>query len=386
PSQNFILVNFSVFEGVTIMLRSDNPAVKIAWIVIILLFPIFGGLLYLYIGGKRPTLRMRRRLKVTLEESAQYLVFDPEVEETLYQTDTTAAKQVHYLESMSGFPACRHSKATYYPSGEECFEAMLNDLKNAKEYIFLEYFIIEEGIMWNAVLDVLEEKVQEGVDVRVMYDDVGTVFLLPFHYDRTLKEKGIKCVVFNRYIPIFSTIFNNRDHRKILVIDGQVAYTGGINFADEYINEKQRFGYWKDNGVRITGKAVHSMTVMFLQMWNTFAEDKVDYNLFSYDQIPEVDEPGLVLPYSDNPLDSELVAENVYLNLINNAVDYIYFFTPYLIIDNELITSLTLAAKKGVDVRIITPGIPDKKMVFLETQSYYQQLVEGGVMILQFSQ
>ncbi len=372
-----------------IIRRYDNPAVKLAWIVVILLFPLFGGLLYLYIGGKKPTRNMRRKLEATLQESARYLVFDPKIQEELNKTDTVAAGQVYYLEKQSGFPACRDSEIVYFPSGEECFESMLEDLKKAERYIFLEYFIIEEGIMWNSILKILTQKVKEGVDVRVMYDDVGSIFVLPSNYDRSLREKGIKCVVFNRYIPLLSTVFNNRDHRKILVIDDKAAYTGGINFADEYINEKQRFGYWKDNGVRLSGKAVHSMTMMFLQMWNTFAADKLDYNRFlyreeAYTRNVKKDAPGIILPYSDNPLDSEGVGENVYLNLINSAVHYIYFFTPYLIIDNELITSLTLAAKRGVDVRIITPGIPDKKMVFLETQSYYEQLVEGGVLIFQY--
>lgn len=374
----------SVLVVIFMIRRSDNPAVKMAWIVVILLFPLFGGLLYLYIGGKKPLRHMRRKLEATMKESSEYLVFHPHIHERLTKENPEAAGQVYYMEKQSGFPVYEDSDAIYYPSGEQCFEAMLEDLKKAKEFIFLEYFIIEEGIMWNSILKILEDKVEEGVDVRVMYDDVGCAFVLPAHYDRVLMAKGIKCVVFNRYIPVFSTIFNNRDHRKIMVIDNRVSYTGGINFADEYINEKQRFGYWKDNGVRLTGKAVHSMTMMFLQMWNTFSEDKVEYARFSYEDIPRVESRGLILPYSDHPLDSEFVGESVYLNLINQAIHYIYFFTPYLIIDNELATALILAAKRGVDVRIITPGIPDKKMVFLETQSYYQQLVEGGVSIFQF--
>ena len=374
----------SVLVVIYLARRSDNPAVKMAWIVVILLFPLFGGFLYLYIGGKKPIRHMRKKLEPTLKESSRYLVFDDTIAEELEQKDASTAGQVYYLEHQSGFPAYRDSDAQYYPSGEACFEAMLEDLQNAKEYIFLEYFIIEEGIMWNSILKILEQKVQEGIDIRVMYDDVGCAFVLPAHYDRILREKGIKCVVFNRYIPIFSTVFNNRDHRKILVIDDKVAYTGGINFADEYINEKQRFGYWKDNGVRLSGKAVFSMTMMFLQMWNTFSADKMDYSRFTYDSVPEVKSKGLILPYSDHPLDSEFVGESVYLNIINNAIDYVYFFTPYLIIDNEMATALILAAKRGVDVRIITPGIPDKKAVFLATQSYYQQLVEGGVLIFQY--
>lgn len=374
----------SVLVVIGIMNRSDNPAVKLVWIIVILLVPLFGGLLYLFLSGKRPIRTMRRKLQPTIDESGRFLEFDESIEEELKQIDAAAAGQVYYLEKQSGFPAYRDSAADYFASGETCFEVMLQDLQNAEHYIYLEYFIIEEGIMWNSVLRILEQKVNEGVDVRVMYDDVGSAFVLSGKYDRFLREKGIKCVVFNRYFPVFSTIFNNRDHRKILVIDGKTAYTGGINFADEYINEKQRFGYWKDNGVRIEGRAVHSMTMMFLQMWNAFSADKLDYSHYPASSGLQKGRRGLVLPYSDHPLDSEYVGENVYLNIINAASRYIYFFTPYLIIDNELVTALILAAKRGVDVKIVTPGIPDKKTIFLVTQSYYQQLVEGGVKIYQY--
>ncbi len=376
----------SILVVIYIMNRNDNPSVKLVWVIVILLLPLFGGLLYLAIGEKKPIAHMRRKLEPMIEESARHIKEDPSIWEELKQKDPPSASQIYYLQNQSGFPAYRNSRVDYYPTGESCFRVMVEELQKAKEYIFLEYFIIEEGVMWNTVLEILEQKVQEGLDVRVMYDDVGCIFNLPSHYAESLQEKGIKCVVFNRYIPIFSTVFNNRDHRKILVIDGNTAFTGGINFADEYINEKQRFGYWKDNGVRIVGKAVYSMTQMFLQMWNAFSADKLDYEDFSIEDVQPLDKPekGLVLPYSDHPLDSEFVGESVYINLINSAQDYIYFFTPYLIIDNEVATALILAAKRGVDVRIITPGIPDKKMVFLVTQSYYSQLVEGGVKIFQF--
>ena len=248
----------SILVVIYIMNRSDNPSVKLGWIVVILLFPLFGGLLYLTIGGKQPISHLRRKLEPMIEESARHLKADPKIEQELKEKDGSTASQIYYLEHQSGFPAYKDSKVDYYPSGEDCFKVMAEELRKAKEYIYLEYFIIEEGIMWNTILDILEEKVKEGVDVRVMYDDVGCIFNLPSHYADFLRKKGIKCIVFNRYIPIFSTVFNNRDHRKILVIDGDVAFTGGINFADEYINEKQRFGYWKDNGVRITGKAVYT--------------------------------------------------------------------------------------------------------------------------------
>lgn len=306
----------SILVVLYIMNRSDNPSVKLVWVIVILLFPLFGGLLYLTIGGKQPISYLRKKLEPMIEESERHLKIDPQIEEELKLTDGSTASQIYYLEHQSGFPAYKDSKVDYYPSGEECFRIMVEELKKAQKYIYLEYFIIEEGIMWNTILDILEEKVKLGVDVRVMYDDVGCIFNLPSHYADSLRKKGIKCVVFNRYIPVFSTVFNNRDHRKILVIDGNAAFTGGINFADEYINEKQRFGYWKDNGVRITGKAVYSMIQMFLQMWNAFApeKEKLDYEKFSLEEVallPEK-ERGIVLPYSDHPLDSEFVGECIH--------------------------------------------------------------------------
>lgn len=389
----------SILAVIFIMRRSDNPAMKLLWVILILLMPLLGGVLYLYVGRKRPVYSMRKKIEPAIREDKKYLHKDNKLMQYIEEDNPLVASQIYYLEENSGFPAYAHSKATYYPSGEECFPAMVEELEKAKEYIFLEYFIIEEGIFWDKILEILKRKVKEGVDVRVMYDDVGCGFVLPNHYDRKLKSYGIDCTVFNRYIPVVSTIFNNRDHRKILVIDGKCAFTGGINFADEYINEKQRFGYWKDNGIRIQGAAVTSMTLMFLTMWNAFASNKLEYQHYMNVALPNFQKPhqedediqdgmdyreGMILPYSDHPLDNELVGENVYLSMINHATKYIYFFTPYLIIDNEIATAMILAAKRGVDVRIITPGIPDKKLVYLVTQSYYQQLVEGGVRIFQF--
>ena len=374
----------SILVVIYIMNRSDNPSVKLGWIVVILLFPLFGGLLYLTIGGKQPISYLRRKLEPMIEESARHLKADPEIEQELKEKDGSTASQIYYLEHQSGFPAYKDSKVDYYPSGEDCFKVMAEELRKAKEYIYLEYFIIEEGIMWNTILDILEEKVKEGVDVRVMYDDVGCIFNLPSHYADFLRKKGIKCIVFNRYIPIFSTVFNNRDHRKILVIDGDVAFTGGINFADEYINEKQRFGYWKDNGVRITGKAVYSMTQMFLQMWNV-TEKEPEYGKYLQKAEKASQAKGFVLPYGDSPFDDEPVGETVYMDILNRAKKYVHIMTPYLIIDQSMITALTFAAKRGVDVKLILPHIPDKKFVFALAKSHYKELLKAGVRIYEYT-
>ena len=241
--------------------------------------------------------------------------------------------------------------------------------------------------MLEKVLAVLERKVREGVKVRLIYDDVGSIKTIPPHFKKRLSDMGISCAVFNPFRPILSIILNNRDHRKILVVDGQVGFTGGINIADEYINEKVRFGYWKDTGIEIKGEAVWSLTTMFLEMWNYINQTKEDY----YQYLPDIynkkinPKDGYVQPYGDTPLDHENVGENVYLNMINRAKKYVYIYTPYLIVDNEMTVALENAAKCGVDVRIVTPGIPDKKLIFLLTQSYYEQLILNGVKIYQYT-
>jgi cardiolipin synthase len=267
------------------------------------------------------------------------------------------------------------------------FQDMLEELKKAEHFIFMEYFIVEDGKMWGSILEVLEEKARAGLDVRFIYDDLGSVSLLPTGYDKQLEAKGIRCIAFNPFVPLLSLVMNNRDHRKITVIDGHTAFSGGVNLADEYINEKVRFGHWKDTGFMLKGEAVWNYTVMFLRMWNAFRHTDTDYEAFR----PQIYHPeaflsdGFVQPYGDTPLDDEVVAENVYLNILNQARDYVYIFTPYLIIDHEMNTALCLAAKRGVDVRIVTPGIPDKKVIFQLTRSYYPPLLKAGVRIYEYT-
>ena len=232
----------------------------------------------------------------------------------------------------------------------------------------------------------MKRKVKEGVMVRLIYDDVGSIKTLPRHFERNLKEMGIECAAFNPFRPILSIILNNRDHRKILVVDGQIGFTGGINIADEYINRKERFGYWKDAGIGVKGEAVWSLTTMFLEMWNYIKQTSEDYLKYLPEIYNKQDNPedGFVQPYSDTPLDHENVGENIYLNMINHAKQYVYIYTPYLIVDNEMTVALQNAAKCGIDVRIVTPEIPDKKLIFLLTQSYYEQLIQYGVKVYQY--
>ena len=331
--------------------------------------------------------KLTQESEAVMKEISNYFRESRETREALSAEDTGASNQSAYIRNCAGFPVHTNTTTKYYAVGDDMFIDMLEDLKKAEHFIFLEYFIIHEGRMWNAILDVLEEKVKQGVDVRLIYDDMGCVTTLPTRYYKKLQAKGIKCAAFNPVRPILNIVLNNRDHRKILVIDGHTGYTGGVNLADEYINEKMRFGHWKDTGVRLVGEGVWNLTVMFLQMWSVITRMKTHlpaYGPYVYHP-EEFESDGFVQPYGDSPLDGEVVGENVYLNIINQAQKYVYIATPYLIIDNEMMTALCLASKKGVDVRIITPGIPDKKLVFLLTQSYYQQLLSAGVRIYEYT-
>lgn len=389
---DFTFVNFAIeIIAVVIVLRVvnnwSNPYYKLAWTFTILLFPLFGICLYGAFGKSELTKRTQKRMNAVHKEVTGCLRKDPVAIRELKSVDSGVAKQSKYIHDCAQFPLYRNSRTKYYPCGEEMFADMLEAIERATDFIFLEYFIIDKGKMLDTILEVLGRKAKEGVLIRWIYDDVGTIKTLPPNFKKRLKEMGIQYAAFNPFRPILSIILNNRDHRKILIVDGQVGFTGGINIADEYINETNRFGYWKDTGVEIKGEAVWSLTTMFLEMWNYIKQTSEDYYRF----LPEIyhkkinHQDGYVQPYGDTPLDRENVGENVYLNMINYAKKYVYIYTPYLIVDNELTVALQNAAKCGVDVRIVTPGIPDKKMIFLLTQSYYEQLIQSGVKIYQYT-
>lgn len=365
--------------------KPNNPAVKLAWIVPILVFPLFGGILYLAFGHVIISRRLRDEMQTADELMRENMPANEESMRKLEAEDLAIANQSSYLYTYSGTPVWENTNTVYYADGEPYWQALLADLQKAERFIFLEYFIIGEGRMWNEILALLEEKVKQNVEVRLIYDDVGSAFKLPKHYDQYIEKKGIKCVAFNRLVPFMSIILNNRDHRKIVVIDGKVGYTGGINLADEYINNKPTFGYWKDAGIRLEGEAVWSFTAMFLQMWNISRHTDEDYGVYRHYFNGQITAKGFVQPYGDMPFDNETVGENVYLNMIGYAKKYLYVYTPYLVTDNEILTALKLAAKRGVDVRIVTPGIPDKKLVYWLTQSNYQNLLEAGVKIYQYT-
>lgn len=382
---SFALRFITIWAVIYIIWRPFNPAVKLAWVVPILMFPLFGGVLYLFFGHVIVPRKLRDSMERTDLLVRKNLVQDDVIMQELERQDQAVANLNGYIYSYAATPVWNQTASAYFADGHPWWESLLADLENAKRFIFLEFFIIKEGKMWNAVLDILERKAKEGVEVRLIYDDVGCVFLLPKKYDRVVEKKGIKCVAFNRLVPFLSLVLNHRDHRKIVVIDGKVAYTGGINLSDEYVNLEHPYGeHWKDTGIRVEGKAVWNFTVMFLQMWNMSRYTEEDYSRYD---LPHQDMPkaeGFVQPYMDTPFDNETLGENVYLNMIGSAKHYVWIYTPYLVTDNEMITAIKLAAKRGVDVRIVTPGVPDKKFVYWLTQSNYQNLIEAGVRIFQY--
>lgn len=378
------LLSFLVF--LHIINNKSNPSYKIAWLVPILAFPIFGGLFYVLFGRNKLSNHSKKKM-AAISAKMQLIDFEnEEIIEILKKEDVVAAKQANYIQKLSHAPIYKNTYTEYYSVGEEMFLRLKEELMKAKHYIFLEYFIIEEGVMWNSILDILIQKVKEGVDVRLIYDDMGCIMTLPYKYFEKLESLGIKTCVFNPFIPVLSSKINNRDHRKIVVIDGHTGFTGGINLADEYINIYPKYGHWKDSAILLKGEAVWNLTIMFLSMWDYIRGVKENYEDYRPDTYmpKKIKSKGYVLPYNDTPLDDETVGENIYLNMITNANKYIYITTPYLIIDNEMITALTLAAKSGVEVKIITPGVADKKVVNELTKSYYEVLIENGVKIYEY--
>lgn len=374
----------SLLVALHIVIRRDKGAYKLMWVFLILLFPVFGGLLYLMFRYQSPTRRFKKRLEEIQSETDAYYFSGSGICKTPEETAPAYETQLKYLRMHARFPAYENTRTQYYSSGEAYYEALLEAVKTAKRFVFLEYFIVQEGKMWNSILDVLFEKVKQEVEVRLIYDDMGCFFLLPVDYAGFLEKNGIKTCVFNPFRPFLSTVQNNRDHRKIAVIDGEVAFTGGINMADEYINEIEKHGHWKDAGVHIEGAAVWSFTVMFLQMWELCSGKKEEYNAYKFQhKCPESD--GLVLPYADSPMDTDNVCEHVYLQMINNAKRYVHINTPYLILDDSMVSALCLAAKSGVDVKIVTPGRWDKRFVHFTTRSYYRELISAGVQIYEYT-
>lgn len=430
------------------MVNSTNASTyKTTWILILAVFPVFGTFLYLYMRTNIGATRPRKILGEILDETKKYSVTDKEIRKRIENENPYFGRLAAYIEKYGGYPAWTDTKLNYYPFGEDALEPILTAIREAKQFIFLEFFIVEIGKFWNSILDLLEEKVKEGVEVRVLYDDMGCIVTLPRNYYNELRRRGINSRAYAEVLPLLSTHYNNRDHRKILVVDNKVGFTGGINLADEYINEISRFGKWKDNMMRLEGKGVNNLTLMFLQMWNSVYVQyrspemymrylcqpdngieenevkQVEAKEYSSDEDvsaqvekvqdivekvmpkPEVveslqpkaiegstevsekeyEEQGIVIPYGDGPHHKENLAENVYMDIISHASNYVYIMTPYLMLSDEMTHCICYAAKSGVDVRLILPHIPDKKIIFTITRSQYRKLMAAGVGIYEYT-
>lgn len=384
----------SLVMVIYIVCKEDNPSYKIGWIIFILTVPIFGGLLYFFAGNKKPTKSLHNRISASHNRLICQLDNDGGTLAKFKEEDSRRAAVFSYVSNMSGYPVYSCDDVKYYPIGEELYADMLAEMEKAERYIYMEYFIISKGKMWDGVLDVLKRKAEQGVEIRIIYDDMGCVALLPSKYYKELEKlhPNIKCLAFNPVIPVFSLVMNNRSHRKILVIDGHTAFSGGVNISDEYINVTHPHGHWKDTGIRVRGKGAMSFCEMFLELWETFRHDDEEKPL-SYYAAPEYADVirsdnscgGVVQPFYDTPLDREALSENLYIEILNSAEKYVYIYTPYLILDDNMKTALCLAAKRGVDVRVVTPGIPDKKAIYRLTRANYMPLLQAGVRIYEYT-
>ena len=371
--------------AVLVVLNSDlDPTAKLTWMVVMTFFPVFGALFYWYTRRDVGHRLLKGVMTERQVQSRHQIDQDSSVMKALEARAPGAAGMARYVRRSGCFPVFANTDVTYFPLGESMFEQLLVELEQAEKFIFLEYFILDEGYMWDSILEILKRKAAQGVDVRVMYDGTCEFLLLPRDYPKHLEGFGIKCQAFAPLEPFVSTHYNYRDHRKILVIDGHTAFTGGVNLADEYINRYEKYGHWKDTAVMLKGEAVRSFTVMFLQLWSADLRSP-EYHKFVTTPVPERKAAGFVMPYSDSPLDSDRVGEQVYIDLLNRAEKYVHIMTPYLILDGQLESALCYAARRGVDVRIILPGIPDKRSAYCLAKTHFTALNDAGVKLYTYT-
>lgn len=380
-----IVTVFSCILALHIYSRHINSAYKLSWIVLILVLPVLGISMYTLFGSQLSHVWIRKYKDNLDDVAALHLPDDETALEALRVHDYGLANQCQYIQKKVGYPLYQNTDVVFHNDTSVALEDLKAELVKAESFIFMEYHAVEDSITWAGIEAILKEKAASGVDVRVLYDDVGSIFFVNKSFTKRLQQEEIQCRVFNPIYPLLNTFMNNRDHRKIVVIDGKVGFTGGYNMADRYFNIDSPYGYWKDTGIKLVGDAVKSLTAQFLEMWNATQKENEEQSHY----FPEIEYvahgTGFVQPYADTPLDNEIAGENVYLNLIKNAKHYVYITTPYLIIDDEMERELTLAAQRGVDVRIVTPGIPDKTMVFKATRSHYARLAAYGVRIYEYT-
>jgi len=377
----FILLNIIIVIG--IINRNYNPMFKIAWLIPVLAFPVCGAVFYIMFGRSRLNKKHTARLSAAYQTAEEFITSNHELLERISTKSPHTAREAFYIMESCKTDIYEFTETEYFCPGKLFFERLIIELKKAKKFIFIEYFIINDGEMWETIKQIFVEKQNNGVEIRVMYDDMGSIGGVSNDFTVELRKLGFKAAVFNPYKPSLDKFLNYRDHRKICIIDGKVAFTGGINIADEYIGEKNRFGIWEDSAILLRGDAVNRMTVMFLQLWNFTTDQPPEYAEYLTDFRANHD--GYVVPFSDEPLIQDLISSSAYINIISNATQYVCICTPYLILDENMMHALIRAAKSGVEIKIITPGIPDKKLIYYMTQSNYKDLIEAGVKIYEFT-
>lgn len=366
-----------------IIIKREERTYKILWLLVILTFPLPGALFYMFFGNKRTAKPLGKRLEKVKEAGTPKPLCIGAVP---FDGGHRMEQTLRWLEKKTGYPLMRAGQVRYYALGDDMMPDMLEDIKRARSFIYLEYFIIEPGRLWDSMAAVLEDKAAQGLDIRVMYDDLGSISTFNMDNVRQLRSKGIKCVPFNPLIAVKGTV-NYRDHRKMLIVDGETAYSGGVNLADRYANIEQPYGHWKDTGFRVTGEPAQSFTHMFLTFWNAFSlQNNLPQPELKELRLPAPEtENGYILSYYDSPLNREASSNQLYIDLLSQSTDYAWFFTPYLMPGDELMDAMACAAHRGVDVRIIMPGIPDKKLIFRMSRSFYQALLTEGVKIYEYT-
>ncbi len=372
----------SIIVVVLLIYSRDNPSYKLTWVVVILVFPLFGVFIYFLVGTHYLSPKLRHAIKKSQQFNKQTRSQAPQVLDDLRHRGGIYLRQALFILSKADKPVYKGTEAHLLTPGEKLQNRLLEELKKATKFIFIEFFIIADGNMWGDIFEILKQKAENGIEVRIIYDDAGSMDRLPRKLKETCRHAGIHTAAFNPFMPMLNKFMEYRDHRKIVVIDGNVGFTGGINVGDEYINKFKRFGYWKDAGIALYGNAVWNLTVMFLDMWILITGERLTYN--GYRPTKDAVDDGFVQPFNDSPFSGN-VSEGAYMQLINSCGRYVYIMTPYLILDHEMIITLCNAARSGIDVRIITPHIPDKKYVFIVTRGYYGQLLECGVKIYEYT-
>lgn len=380
-----VVVLFDVVMVIFLLNSQINPTAKITWLIVITLMPVFGVLLFCYTRSNIGHRVLKARTHQIITATRERILQSEDVIRRLESENAGVASLVHYMQRSSSHPVFDRTAVTYFPLGEDKFGEMLRQLEMARHFIFMEYFIVDEGLMWGRILEILARKAREGVDVRLMYDGSCEFALLPRDYPARLRALGIRCKVFAPVTPFVSTHYNYRDHRKILVIDGHTAFNGGVNLSDEYINQKSKFGHWKDTAVMLKGEAARSFALMFLQMWGIDEKEDETARFLSYPARPVEGARGYVVPYGDCPLDGDKVGERVYMDILNRSLKYVHIMTPYLILDGELETALKFAAERGVEVALLLPGIPDKAIPYALAKTHYASLLESGVKIYEYT-